>query len=151
MLKIFWVSIFCLGTVLIFTTCKKDDPDDGWESCLDCTITSWVGTYTGTAEYKDFVAGSTTSGLPITIEVAEVGDNYLQVYIHIPNYYSTTVSGNYVGSYSISLASTSNSFTGTMQIKDNTLRLIGDSKYYVEKLDELIIEEVVVYETLKQI
>ncbi|MEZ5083869.1 MAG: hypothetical protein R2750_10535 [Bacteroidales bacterium] len=151
MLKTIKVSIFCLGIVLFFTTCKKTDPDDGWESCLDCNITSWIGTYTGTAEYKDFVAGNTTTGLPITIVVSEVGDNYLQVYIHIPNYYSATLSGNFVGTYSISFAGSSYSFSGTMQVKDNTLRLIGDSKYYVEKVNELVIEEAVLYETLKQI
>lgn len=151
MIKILRVSIFCLGIVLLFTTCKKDDPNDGWESCFDCDITSWLGTYKGTAEFKDYVAGSTTSGLPVTITVTEISENYLSVQVNIPNYYAATLSGNYVGTYSISLASSNYSFSGSMQKKDNSLRLIGESKYFIIKVDEIITKEIAVFEAEKQI
>ena len=151
MIKTLRASIFWVGLIILFTTCKKDDPDDGWEACLDCDITSWIGTFKGTAEFKDYVSGSTTSGLSITITITEISDNYLSVQINIPNYYSATLSGNYVGTYSISLASSNYSFSGNMQKKDNSLRLIGESKYFIIKVNEIITKKIAVFEAEKQI
>ena len=137
--------------VFVFMSCKKDDPNDGWESCLECNINSWIGIYSGTAEFKDLSAGNTKAGLPVTISVTEIAENYLRVQVQVPNYYASTLSGNYVGSYSISMAGSNYSFSGNLQTKDNSLRLIGESKYFVIKENEIITEEIVVFEALKQL
>ena len=151
MLSLAKTGILILGIILILMSCKKDDPNDGWESCLECNITSWVGTFSGTTEFKDLSTGNTTTGLPITIVVTEIAKNYLRVQVQVPNYYTVTLSGNYVGTYSISLASSNYSFSGNLQKKDNSLRLIGDSKYFVEKVNEIVTEKIVVFEALKQL
>ncbi|MCD4697969.1 MAG: hypothetical protein K8S16_17230 [Bacteroidales bacterium] len=137
--------------IILLTACSKQkDEGDGWESCLGCNIESWIGNFSGSGEFKNLNTGNTSSGVQVSVEIIEISENYLQVKILVPNYYSTTIYGTYVGSYSISLASSTNSFSGSLQKKDNILKLIGESKQYVEKVNELVIEKTVIFEALKE-
>ncbi|MCF8369557.1 MAG: hypothetical protein K9G76_10980 [Bacteroidales bacterium] len=138
-----------LISVLFFSCDKKEDEGNGWESCLDCTVQSWLGNFSGLGEYKHLNSGNVVSGVQVSVEIVEISENYIQVKIQSPNYYSATIYGNFVGSYSISIASSTKSFSGSLQKKENTLKLIGEAKEYVEKVNGIEVVKRIVFEASK--
>jgi len=143
-----------LTLILLFSTIscnKSDDDNDGWSSCLNCNLNSWVGTFSGTASYYNAENNTTKEGLGVTIEIMETGTDYLTISINIPNYYSSTISGELTSGYAISFAGSSSSVTGTLYKKDAQLKLTGNAKRFHYKVDSLVIERVVSFETLKAV
>ncbi len=139
-----------LLAILIFCSCNKnEDENSGWVNCTSCTVDSWVGEYSGTGDYSNYNNNTEMKGVAVDITVEETATDYLTIYFHVPNLYSATVSGDLSSPYIISFAGSSSSFTGTMFIKDGELKLTGNSKKFHYKVDSLIIDQVVTFETNK--
>lgn len=147
-LNIYLRLLFVL--VLVLPSCEnKTDENDGWVFCYDCDVGSWEGSYSGTAEYFESNGLTSEDGLEVNITFQETGTNYLTVSLHVPNYYSTTVSGELNSPYSISFAGSGSSITASLYTKENELRITGNSKKFHYKVDSLIVDEVVSFEALK--
>lgn len=145
------VLFCCLLSVFIFSACDKNENEgDGWTNCTECNTESWVGEYSGTGDYSDFNNNTTMDNVDVSIVVEETATDYLTVYFHAPQVYSATVSGDLKSPDIVSFASSGSSFTATMFIKDNELKLTGSSKKFHYKNDTiLIIDQVVTFETIK--
>jgi hypothetical protein len=59
------------------------------------------------------------------------------------------VSGDFSNPYIISFAGSGSSVTATMYVKDGELKLSGSSKKFHYKVDSLIIDQIVTFETFK--
>jgi hypothetical protein len=139
-----------LMVALFLVSCSKEkDDSNGWSSCFDCTMESWTGTFTGKTSFYNAENNSTEEGLDITIEAMETGTNYLTISVQVPNHYSASVSGELLSGYSVTFAGSSNSLSATLYKKDDQLQLVGNAKRYHYKVDSLIIERVINFETLK--
>ncbi len=140
-----------LLSVFIFSACDKNENEgDGWANCTECTTDSWVGEYSGTGDYSNFNNNTEMNNVDVSIVIEETATDYLTVYFHVPDVYSSTVSGDLQSPDIVSFASSGSSFTATMFIKDNELKLTGNSKKFHYKNDTiLILDEVVTFETIK--
>ncbi len=139
-------SVFVPG----FSGCKKEKATTAdWQNCYSCTAGDWIGWYTGTADYYNALTNTTHSGLTVSVRVEETATDYMSVYITVPNCYSASISGDFVSPYILSLGGTSSSIDAIMYKKDNQFRLTGNSKKFHHKVDSLVIEEVLNFETLK--
>ena len=148
--KIKNLSLLIFIFIVAFTDCKKDENSgDNWENCYSCTADNWVGWYSGTANYFNAINNTTVSGLSVSVRVEETATDYLTVYLTVPVYYSATVSGSFSSPYVLSFGGSSTSIAALMYIKDNQFRLTGNSKKYHYKVDSLIIEQVINFETYK--
>ncbi len=130
----------------------KDKTGDNWKTCSDCTLESWVGSFSGEGIYYDAALGDEAPGLEVTVVFQATGTNYLTASINVPNYFSTTVSGEMVSPYSISFAGSSSSITGTMYKKysrDGEYKFSGSAKKFHFKGDDLIVDEVVTFDVNK--
>ncbi|MCB2220961.1 MAG: hypothetical protein KQI35_11245 [Bacteroidetes bacterium] len=143
------IFIFTMVALFIVACTKEKDDSNGWSSCFDCTLDSWTGSFTGKTSFYNAVNNSTEEELDITIEVMETGTNYLTISVQVPNHYSANVSGELLSGYSVSFAGSSNSFSATLYKKDDQLQLVGNAKRFHYKVDSLIIERVINFETLK--
>lgn len=155
MYKSFKISnVFFPGIIILifFISCSKEneEDDDGWNSCYSCTVDSWTGEFSGTCSYSDLNNNTNAQNLPVTITIEETAQDYLFVSINVVNYYSTSVSGELVVSDIVSFAGSGSSFTSSMYIKENELKLSGNSKKFHYKNDTiLVIDEVINFEILK--
>lgn len=139
-----------LLTSFFFIGCDKNKKEgDGWENCTECTMASWVGEYAGSGDYSNYNNNTQLQNLEVSIIIEETADDYLTIYMSVPNTYSTTVSGDFSGSYIISFAGSGSSITATMFMKEGELKLTGNSKKFHYKVDSLIIDQVVTFETFK--
>lgn len=127
----------------------KENDDGGWSVCSDCTIDSWIGTFEGTATFFDGSNLSTEDGLEMTIRFEETGADYLTAYIITPNYYSTTLSGELNTGYSVSFAGSGASLSATLYKKEGMLKITGTSKKFHYKIDNLVIDESITFESIK--
>jgi hypothetical protein len=137
-------GLFAVLIILLFSTCNKEkETDDGWNNCYDCPTGSWIGEFSGTCDYSNYNTNSNATGLPVTISIEETAPEYLTVYVNVTNYYSATVSGSLVSSYIISFAGTSASVTSTLDIKEQDLRLTGNSKKFHLEADSTELDEII--------
>ncbi len=136
--------------MIILSSCSKENKDeDTWSNCYDCNLQSWTGNYSGSASFYNAENNDTKEGLGVTVQVTETGTNYLSISLNIPNYYSSTVSGELLSGYSVSFAGSNNSFNGTLYQKDGQLKISGNAKKFHYKVNELVIERVVTFEVIK--
>lgn len=147
--KVFFLMMF---SFIIFASCDKDneeDSSDGWGNCYDCTAASWEGNYSGSCDYFDVGLNEYTYDLPATIEVEETAEDYLSVYINVPNYYSATISGQLQSPYLISIASSTASLSASMYVKEGDYKLTGNSKKFVTVDDSTVITKSITFDILK--
>lgn len=130
-------------------SCIKEDTGNEWAVCYECTIDSWIGEYEGTANHFNGSSNSNTENLPMTVRIEETGNNYLTAYIIVPNFYSTTLSGEFTNSYSVSFASSGSSLNATIYEFDKTFKLTGSSKKFEYKAGELVINESISFDAPK--
>ncbi len=136
--------------MIILSSCSKENKDeDTWSNCYDCNLQSWTGSYSGSASFYNAENNDTKEGLGVTVQVTETGTNYLSISLNIPNYYSSTVSGELLSGYSVSFAGSNNSFNGTLYQKEGQLKISGNAKKFHYKVNELVIERVVTFEVIK--
>ena len=145
------VLVCCLLSVFIFSACDKNENEgDGWTNCIECNTESWVGEYSGTGDYSDFNSNTEIDNVEVSIVIEETATDYLTVYFQAPQVYSSTVSGDIKSPDIVSFASSGSSFTATMFIKDNELKMTGSSKKFHYKNDTiLIIDQIVTFESIK--
>lgn len=143
--KITILLFISLGLVIL-SACKKDESNESWNSCYSCSIDSWTGSWKGTASVFNAQTNNTTDGFDVNVEISETGTNYLTISITIPNQYSSTLSGELLTGYSISFASSNNSFDGTLFRKDGEFKISGNAKKFYYKVNELVIETVVTFD-----
>ncbi len=144
------VLFYLLSLSFIFIGCEKDKEDNsGWENCLECTTKSWVGEYSGKGDYSNFNNNTEMKDADVFINIEETANDYLTIYLHVPSLYTATVSGDLSSSYIVSFAGSSSSVTATMFIKDGELKLTGSARKFHYKVDSLIIDQVVTFETFK--
>jgi hypothetical protein len=148
-----WISnVFILGMLLIiiFLGCKKEEEaKDGWKNCLDCSAASWVGEFNGTGDYFDYETNSTKNDIPVSIKIEETAPEYLTIYFVAPNYLSTNISGSLVSNYIISFAGSGSSITATLNIKDQELKLDGNTRKFHYDSDSLVLDKLVSFEVTK--
>jgi hypothetical protein len=146
------ILISVLLIILVFIRCKEDEQaSDGWNNCLDCTVTEWVGMYEGTGNYFDYSSNSTTNEIPVSVEIEETALDYLTVYFHSPNYVSVTISGSLVSNYIISFAGSGSSVTASLNVKDKNYKLSGNAKRFHYDSDSLVMDEMVNFEVIKNL
>lgn len=144
------VLFYLLSLSFIFIGCEKDKEDNsGWENCLECTTESWVGEYSGKGDYNNFNNNTEMKDADVFINIEETANDYLTIYIQVPSLYTATVSGDLSSSYIVSFAGSNSSVTAIMFIKDSELKLTGNSKKFHYKVDSLIIDQVITFETIK--
>jgi hypothetical protein len=141
------------GLFLVLAACgEKDDTGEKWRTCSDCTLDSWVGSFSGKATYFDAVLVNEVPDLDATVVFQKTGDIYLTAYVTIPEYFSATMSGGWTSPYSISFAGSGTSVSGTMYTRydrDSEFRFSGNSKKFHYKGNELVVDEVVTFEVYK--
>ena len=143
--------IFLFFFLLLLVSCNdKAEENDGWQVCVECDFDSWLGLYNGTASHYTVASNKTVEGLAIDIEIEETASDYFTIYIKLPqqNYYAT-LSGDFIQPYAISFASTTRSITATMMVRENQLRLTGNSKKFEVASDSTIFKEVVEFDVYK--
>lgn len=147
--KLQYVFLFFLIFNMVSCTDDKEE-DDGWDICTECDFESWLSIYNGTASHYNVNTNKTVENLGIEIEIEETATDYLTVYIKVPEQsYSATLSGDFVTPYSISFASSSKSVSATIYVKENQLRLSGNSKIFSVQSDTVILKEVVNFDVYK--
>ena len=140
-------SLFSILLILVILWgCSKDESGDNWNNCYDCEIDSWIGSWSGKASVYQAQSNVTTDGFDINIQISETGNNYLTVYMNIPNQYSSTISGGISTGYAISFAGSNNSLTATLFQKKGKLKLSGTAKKFHYKVNELVIETVITFD-----
>ena len=143
---LFLILLLCF----IFSGCEKNKEDsNGWKNCTECTTESWTGEYSGKGDYSNFTTGADMKDADVSINIEETATDYITIYLHVPSLYTATVSGDLSSSYIVSFAGSSSSVTATMFIKDGELKLTGSARKFHYKVDSLIIDQVVTFETFK--
>lgn len=147
--KFRYVILFFLFFIMGSCTDDKEE-DDGWNICIECDIESWLGVYNGTTSHYNATSNRTVENLDIEIKIEETATDYFTVYIKVPEQnYSATLSGDFINPYSISFASSSKSVSATMYVKENQIRLSGNSKKFAVQSDTVILKEVVNFDVYK--
>ncbi len=144
-------QIFLVFLLVVLASCNdKTEENDGWMVCAECDFDSWLGIYSGTASHFTAASNKTVENLNIDIEIEQTASDYFTVYIKLPQQnYSATLSGDFVQPHAISFASSTKSVTATMMVRENQLRLTGNSKKYQVNPDTTIIKEVVEFDVYK--
>jgi hypothetical protein len=143
----FQFAIWLMFTLILFCSCsEKAEEGDGWHVCSDCDMEDWIGIYYGKASYYHHTTNETTENLDIEIEIEQTATDYLCLYIHIENFYTATLCGDFADPYSISFGSSSSSIYATLYEKDNQVKLIGNSKKFVHSDDTTIYKETINFE-----
>ncbi len=147
------IPLLLAAFFLLLTACnEKEEAGDNWISCSGCSLDSWVGTYSGKADYFDAALMKEIAGLDISVVFEETATNYLTAYITVPGHYSASVSGEWNSPYSISFAGSSTSLDGTLYMRDmggGELRFSGNSKRFHFKVDSLVVDELVTFDVYK--
>lgn len=143
------VLVFLLATSFIFPACdKNNENNDGWKNCTECTIESWIGSYTGKGDFINLNNNAEVKDVDVSINIEQTATDYLTIYFQAPNIYSATVSGDFSSSDIVFFAGSSSSISATMFIKDGKLKLTGNSKKYHYKADSLVVDQVITFETI---
>lgn len=138
--------------IFLITSCQNNDTETSpWKACFTCTTESWVGDYSGTCEYFDAATNSTTTNLPFNLTIEQTATDYLTAYIQVSNYYSTSISGEFTNPNYISFGGSSSSLSANMYLQGDLFRLTGSSKKYHFKTDSIVIDQVINFESLKQV
>ena len=146
--KIYYLFLFSL---LLVACQKKESDENKWDACYSCTVDSWVGEYSGTCEYFNANTNLTVKDISFTLTIEQTATEYLTAYIVVPNYYSTSISGDFNTPNYISFGASSSSLDATMYTSGTQFRLTGNSKKFHYKTDSLIIDEVINFESLKNL
>ncbi|MBN3035266.1 MAG: hypothetical protein JW861_06745 [Bacteroidales bacterium] len=142
--KTFWMLMMA---VIMIASCSKDKEEET-TNCYDCTISSWLGTFMGTADVYNSVSNETLTGRSITVRFEQAGEDYLTVYVAVPNLFNENMSGSFYLPYSVSFAGTLKSFSATLKKRGDQLLLSGNAKNYHGKGDDPEIDKVVTFEDL---
>jgi hypothetical protein len=146
--KVNKVLFFLVAIIFIIPACEKNNEnDDGWKNCTECTIDSWIGEYTGKGDFNNLNNNSIKKNVDVFITIEQTAIDYLTVYFQSPSNFSVTVSGDLASPDIISFAGSSSSFTATMFIKDGVLKLTGNAKKFHYKVDSLVVDQVITFET----
>jgi len=146
-------KVYLLLLLFIFLSACQDSETDtnSWDACFSCTVDSWTGDFAGTCDYFDAATNSTVNDLPFNLTIEETASEYFTVYIIVPNYYSATISGEFSNPNYISFGGSSVSLSANLYSKESQFRLTGSSKKYHMKVDSLVIDQVLNFESLKQV
>lgn len=147
MIKFKLIFVLFIVTIL-FYQCKKDD--ENWTYCVDCNISSWVGTFEGIGIYYSDTDGNTISDVPTIFTIDSSSATVLKTTVIAEDYFTTSFTVNKTDdNYYINVPGSNQSLNLTLSKRGAEFKLSGTVKIHHYQSDILFTDHSISFETFK--